>query len=367
MLPLPAESVVGQLEQTLSHIAATDMIGVDPICKIISRLDHLLPDEDSPEFHQDPCQVKLIETDSNKHEGQDGHSGPGIVCRCGQIHIRRGDRIRRGPHTLDVDCREIATGNLGTIARVGPRQESVIIKWDRSAADKVHAYTWPDPDGRVLLPVAFREIATDIACVQNHTGLSSVACEELLNKFGHSAGQCEALHAYDREPDCNREEDLRKNLKLFHQVRILPDAILVQQWFDAIPPCKCNNPRCRGGVHWSSEAEKHLGREGILLKIDKDDDTVLVETVGPCTCRVWFPRLAVEPIYNIDLAELPMFQVANRVECRMEEGWSQGAVEQVLWYGADRQGPCPYTVKLDDGRSIFVPNVNLIRKARETN
>jgi hypothetical protein len=216
----------------------------------------------------------------------------------------------------------------------------------------------------VLVPASFQEIADDVMEIQEHIGLSSVAAEELLRQVGFSKGGVKVVQALAKRCNDISEEKLRKDIRMFHQVRILPDTVLVQQWFDAIPPCQCSNATCRGGVHWSSDAEKHLGREGILLKIDKDDDTVLVETVGPCQCRVWFPRLAVEPVHNLDLSEGPLFEVKARVECRMEEGWSMGTVEQVLWHGPDRQGPCPYTVKLDDGRSIFVPHVNLIRKAR---
>jgi hypothetical protein len=210
----------------------------------------------------------------------------------------------------------------------------------------------------VLEPVSFREVAADVIEIQEKIGFSSAAVEALLQQANFKK-DCVLARQYQGLS----EENLRKKTRLFHHVRILPDLELVQQLFDAIQPYQCNNARCRGGVQWGSDAEKHLGREGILLKIDKDDDTVLVETIGACQCRVWFPRLAVEPVFNMDLSEEPLFEVHARVECRMENGWSMGVVEQVLWHGPDRYGPCPYTVKLDDGRSIFVPHTHLIRQA----
>lgn len=158
------------------------------------------------------------------------------------------------------------------------------------------------------------------------------------------------------------EEMLREDLQVFHRVRILPDSVLVQEWFDRCPPCQCSNPNCRGGpVRWTSQAEKHLGREGYLLKIDESDDSVLVRTAGPCTCEIWYPRLAVEPVFDPDLEDEPSFEVQARVECRMNEGWKKGTVTEVCWRGRTRTGPHPYEVRLDDGQTIFVPNESLIR------
>jgi len=47
----------------------------------------------------------------------------------------------------------------------------------------------------------------------------------------------------------------------------------------------------------------------------------------------------------------------------MASGWERGVVNEVLWRGAARDGPAPYSVKLDTGADIFVPHVSLIRKA----
>ena len=36
--------------------------------------------------------------------------------------------------------------------------------------------------------------------------------------------------------------------------------------FSLFRPCQCNQSGCCGGVTWSSRAEKHLGREGMILQ-----------------------------------------------------------------------------------------------------
>jgi len=301
-------------------------------------------------------QIKSAEKDASKEE--DGHSRSGVVCSCGQIHVRRGDRVRRGPAPANDDEEGIITGFLGTIVRVGERQESVMIKWDRSPSDEAQSYIWPDPEGHVVAPALFSELSEDVIEVQKLSGLSSSAAEELLRRVGFDLVQARVL-AQGRDETC--EEHFRQAPQLFHQVRILPDSLLVQQWFDGLAPCPCSEQRCRGGLQWSSRADKHLGREGAVLKIDEKDDTVLVETIGPCECKIWYPRLAVTPVYNPDLSDKLLFEVNTRVQCRMDNGWLAGVVNEVLWDGPNRKGSCPYTVTLDDERSIFVPNARLIR------
>jgi len=201
----------------------------------------------------------------------------------------------------------------------------------------------------------FCDVAEDVTVLKKLTGLSSFAAEELLRSAGFDLARAQS------RVDQVREGDLRNPPKLYHHVRMLPDSMLVQQWFDSVPPCQCGQQTCHGGLTWSSRADKHLGREAVVLKIDEKDDTVLVETVGPCECKIWYPRLAVEPVYNPDLSFKPSLAVNARVECRMEHGWLPGVVNEVLWDGADRKGPIPYTVTLDDGRSVNVPNACLIR------
>lgn len=159
------------------------------------------------------------------------------------------------------------------------------------------------------------------------------------------------------------EDSFRQPLKRWHRVRILPDSVLVQQWFDIIAPCQCNRSSCSGGVRWSSNANKHLGREGMVLEIDESDGTVLVETRGPCSCQIWYPRLAVMPVYDPDLDDKPCHKVGDEVECRMENGWEKGVVEAVFWNGQERTGRYPYGVKLHEGRQIQVPHESLIRRA----
>lgn len=293
-----------------------------------------------------------MENDTTKHE--DGHSTSGFVCRCGQIHVRRGDRVRRGPVHSDTDESNISRGQLGTIVRIGLFQESVQVKWDRSPLGRVYRYTWPDPEGCIIAPASFMDVAEDLVEVQKATGLSSAASEALLGRFG--------FEGIANKPHELCEENLRRTPQLYHRVRILPDSELVQQWFDSTKPCRCTRPNCHGGVQWSSRADKHLGREALVLNIDEDDDTVQIETDGPCHCRIWYPRLALEPVYDPDLDDKPLFEVSNQVECRMQDGWKRGVVNEVLWRGKHRSGPCPYTVTLEDGTSIFVPSPNLIRK-----
>lgn len=288
---------------------------------------------------------------------EDGHTRSGVVCSCGQIHVRRGDRVRRGPMPLGTD-EMVIPGQLGTIVRIGEGQESVVVKWDRCPGEKVHSYTWPDPDRNVLAPASFKEVADDVLELQKQTGLSSAAAERFLRE-GTCSGSSFSLEEVS-------EKGLRKQPQLFHRARILPDKLLVQQWYDNISPCQCKAPNCRGGVQWSSRADKHLGREAMILQMDADDDTVLVETQGPCNCQIWYPTLAVEPVYDPDLADKPSFKEEDHVECRMREGWEKGVVQEVLWHGSNRKGPAPYAVLLDNGRKILVPHVSLIRKAPDS-
>jgi len=337
--------------------------------------------------------------EDTSEEDNGGHSTSGAICKCGQIHVRRGDRVRRGPAPMNDYEESVAVGDLGTIVRVGPRQETVLVKWDRSPT--AFSYVWPDPGGDVVAPAGFKDIACDVAKVQNCTGLSCIAAEEILRcaKFDvqevldavgkarvKETGDVGKIVTHDPRDQAlswklqfsdrsdwfsadevvplveQCEDKLRKSPELFHQVRILPESLTVQDMFDAIRPCDCGAERCAGGLQWSSRADKHLGREAVVLKRDEKDDTFLVETVGPCECKIWYPRLALQPVFNPDLEDKPAFKAGERAECRMDNGWLLGSVNEVLWDGPNRTGPVPYTVTLDDGRSIYVPNANLIRR-----
>jgi hypothetical protein len=273
--------------------------------------------------------------------------------------VRRGDRVRRGPSPLKENENGVYTGQLGSVVQIGTDQETVTIKWDRSPADKTHCYTWPDPEGHVLTSAGFQDVSEDVEEIMDSSCLSSAASEECLRRAGYDLKEAKKIATGTWE-----EDDFREPPKLFHHVRILPDSNLVQDWFDSIPACSCAAPRCRGGLQWSSRADKHLGREAVVLKIDYQDDTVLVETIGICECQIWYPRLAVTPVFNPDLSDKPAFKAKDRVECRMEAGWLPGVVDEVFWNGADRTGPCPYTAALDDGRQVRVPNIRLIRSAQ---
>jgi len=334
-----------------------DLLPISAVHELATSIVEFMPDSNS---ERTATPVKVSEDDSAKLE--DGHTRSGVVCSCGQVHVRRGDRIRRGAAQSAVDESDVSAGQLGTIVRIGDGQESVTVKWDRCPEGKVHCYTWPDPEGLVLAPASFAEVALDVADVQEQTGLSSMAAEELLRQVDFESAEAAAMLRVQRSGKLC-EHSLRQPLKVFHRVRLLPDKALVQQWFDTVPACQCNKPSCCGGVQWSSRAEKHLGREGFVLKVDSSDDTVLVETRGPCNCQIWYPRLALEPVYDPDLVDEPEFEVSDRVECRMKNGWEKGTVKEVLWRGAERKGACPYAVKLDNGTDIFVPHANLIRAA----
>jgi len=295
-------------------------------------------------------EAKQTQDDSGQLE--DGHKRTGVVCDCGQIHVRRGDRIRHGPAVAEDT--PVAPGQLGTIVRIGRGRETVTVKWDR--CDETQEYIWPDPEGHTLLPASYNEVAEDLSNVQKHTKLSTAAAEEFLRHRGFVPPDSFTHGKYI-------EDSFRQPPKRWHRVRILPDSVLVQQWFDSIAPCQCNRSSCSGGIRWSSNANKHLGREGILLEIDESDGTVLVETYGPCSCQIWYPRLAVMPVYDPDLNDKPCHKVDDQVECKMEHGWEKGVVEEVFWNGKERTGRHPYGVKLHEGRQIQVPRESLIRRA----
>merc|ERR1719197_1988266 len=76
-----------------------------------------------------PQQIKNGNQAHGSWKEEDGHSRSGVVCKCGQIHVRRGDRVRRGPVSNNDDEGGILSGFLGSIVRVGERQETVVVKW----------------------------------------------------------------------------------------------------------------------------------------------------------------------------------------------------------------------------------------------
>jgi len=296
-----------------------------------------------------------------------GHrtSAAGSVCSCGKIHIHRGDRVQRGPGWASGD-EDGGVGQIGTVVRDEESSESVFVHWDLSLSNQVHHYSWPsDPTCHQVMHTHFEDIAPDVLLVKLRTGLSSAASVELLRRTVAARGLGDdlvaaALQAFEgsrAERHALDESNLRTPLKLFDRCHVLPEKELVKQWFDACSPCPCPNPDCTGRVRWNPRAEKHLGREGYVLKIDERDDTVFVEVVGRCSCKVWYPRLAVDPVLDLDTAEEPRFQVGTRVECNIDNGWALGTIKRIWWRqeGWGNRSTAPYQIKLDDGRMIFCP------------
>lgn len=94
-----------------------------------------------------------------------------------------------------------------------------------------------------------------------------------------------------------------------------------------------------------------------MVEVDTSDDTVLIAMAGRCNCKIWFPCLAAEPVYDPDMATEPRFQLGTRVDCRMPDAWYTGTIDR-LWCRPvdwDNRPTAPYRVKLDDGSSITVP------------
>jgi hypothetical protein len=194
--------------------------------------------------------------------------------------------------------------------------------------------------------VPFSEIPREVLSVQSQTGLSSVAATEFLRRTNA------------RQVVAPLEDELRSPAQLFHRCRVLPDQALVNQMFDACPPCQCSRLDCRGGVRWNQQASRHLGREGYVLKVDERDSTVLVELVGRCTCKVWYPARAVQKVFDPDVAVEPRFRVGAHVESKIDGTWHRGTVSRVWWRptsGWGNRPTVPYSVKLEDGRSVFAP------------
>jgi hypothetical protein len=353
MLSVPSSSRSSVTVTMLLESAAFDGHDIlGSLKRLIQVIDPYLADP-RPDIWQPPPAAEAIY--------EDGHRSSGALCKCGLIHVRRGDRVRRGPLILDQDRAFVSEGHLGTIARIGQGQEGVFVKWDRCL--QMFKYTWPDPECHVLAPASYREVAEDIVEMQSETHMSSIALERLLRAQG-GANPRRSKKAFRPILGNKTEDELREGIRLYHRVRIIPDAELVQEWFDCSPPCGCGKKNCTGGIRWTANAEKHLGREGYLLKIDEFDQSVLVCTTGPCTCQIWYPRLAVEPTYDPDIADLPSYEIGRTVECKMQDGWKKGRVTQVFWRGDMRTGPHPYEVLLDCGQAIIVPRADLIRTCR---
>lgn len=343
---LSTSAVDALVEKNWSQWAGgEETLAVASLGELAKSIEGFLPDERA-EAATSPLPVL---------EQQETDGGAKAVCGCGQVHIRRGERVRRGAVRSSSDP-DVPEGRLGTVVRDELMKcEYVVVRWDRTKGDVLHRYPWPSSAGETLTPVGWQAVEEDVLEVQANTNFSSVAAGALLASGMSVTQAIEAGRHY-------REEALRTPVQTFHRVRILPDRLLVQDWFDRTAPCMCSRPGCNSGVQWSSRAEAHLGREALIIKIDAQDETVLVETLGPCSCQIWYPRLAVEPAFDPDLAEPARFKVSDQVECKMSDGWERGVVSRVDWDGPTRNGKYPYHVNLDSGKTILVPNSDLIRR-----
>lgn len=288
----------------------------------------------------------------------------GRPCTCGKVHAHRGDRVHRGP-AWTAGHEDGGAGQFGTIVREEEARASVFVQWDFSPLGTVHCYGWPaDPRYHAVVHTPFDDITLSMMQFQEQTGFSSAAILALVRRVP-AAGSADdmlrsALETFQgsRRTDIELNEDtLRSPIRLFDRCRLLPDKVLVKQWFDTCPPCPCPNPECTGGVRWNPEVEKHLGREGYVVKIDTRDDTVRLETTGRCNCAFWCPRMAVEPVLDMDVYETPRFPVGTRVQCKIDEGWQVGTIKRHWWRneGFGNRRTAPYQVALDDERLISAP------------
>jgi len=392
MLPLPPDEVEALLVSFPGWNSASDRLSLNFINILSEAVEPHLPAHDPPS----PMHEVSSADDGHTTISSDGHQSsdvPGQPCSCGRIHAHRGDRVKRGPAFVG-GMEDGGAGQLGTIVREEEIAGAVFVQWDRAAPGTVHCYAWPaDPMQQEVEQVLFTEVAPSIQAVQTQTGLSSVAVAELLrrrrvepcrpigrsistgvssgrsNSSSSSSSSSTGVFRRSSSRDVHRgpmnasgptptESELRERPKLFHRVRVLPDQALVLQWFEACPQCPCTRPDCRGGVRWSTQASRHLGREGYLLKIDERDGTMLVEMTGRCNCKVWFPALAVQPVYDPDTADEPRFRTGAHIESKIEGVWHRGIVTRVWWRPSSGWGnkpSAPYSIKLFDGRCVFAP------------
>eukprot|EP00927_Polykrikos_kofoidii_P066217 TRINITY_DN61857_c0_g1_i1.p1 TRINITY_DN61857_c0_g1~~TRINITY_DN61857_c0_g1_i1.p1 ORF type:complete len:537 (+),score=70.58 TRINITY_DN61857_c0_g1_i1:67-1611(+) len=365
MLLVPSEEVEDLLSDWPGWNRVGDRVGVSSLSSLARAMaQHMPPIPPSPwtavELAQEDATPSSPSAPSGlSPEEHRGGSSPGERCSCGRIHVHRGDRVKRG-QAWNRSQEDGGPGQLGTIVRDEEGCEFVLVQWDRSSPGEVRRYAWPaDPEQHEVEHVQFQHIADEVRELQEWTGRSSAAVVEVIRRAGLSHGNV-VNQAYFAMLIASwpNEEELRQRPKIFHRCRVLPDELFVRQSFDACPPCPCTRPTCRGGVRWNSQAAKHLGREGYLLKVDERDGTVLVELTGRCNCKIWFPFLAVQPVYDPDMAEEPRFPVGASVQCKFDGAWHEGTVNRVWWRpssGWGNRSTAPYSVKLHDGRSVFAP------------
>lgn len=330
----------------------------------------LVVEEIGPALLAPPAPVGAIEpavldTPSGCEHGNKGKAhatstAAGTLCVCGEVHAVVGDRVQRARAWKSGD-QDGGAGQLGTIVRCEREANRVLVRWDRGQNGAVHYHDWPrEPEAHEVEHVPFGRVPDDLRELQARTGLSSVASEQLLSDLNfdlHAAVSCIPFLLPGR-PSVSEEVAFRRRpVKLFDRVRVVPDPVLVQSWFDAMPPCQCGRPNCGGGLQWGINAERHLGREGHVVCEDPRDGCLRVEMVGRCNCLLWYPRLAIEPVNDRSEEVQPRFSVGSRVTCKVRGAWLTGTVDSTRWRQAgwgDRR-TAPYSVRLDDGRLAFAP------------
>jgi len=354
MLSLPPDEVDQLVDAGWEQWAqGEDRLHGDMLKNFVGEFEHLLPRH----------MVKKV------GEGEESElSCPaGFHCPCGRIHVHRGDRVQRGPAWAGGD-EDGGVDSLGTIIHDNENSGHVTVQWDSRRHGDLSNYGWPlDPAKHEVVHVAFRTVPPKVKAFQEITGLSSFAATEFLQRVGHVSTQAAADLFHNSDTS---EDRLRMPLRLFHRCRILPEAELVYQLFAACPPCPCNRPTCAGGVKWTQTAIRHLGREGYVMDIDHRDDTVLVELAGRCNCKIWYPKLAVNAVFDIDTIVEPRFVIGDAVVCKIDGSWCRGVVNTVWWrqLGWGSRPTVPYSVRLHDGRYIFAPHdTDTVIKAAQSN
>ncbi|CAK9024661.1 unnamed protein product [Durusdinium trenchii] len=243
-------------------------------------------------------------------------------CPCGRMHVRRGDRVKRGKGQAE-DGRRMAR-QLGSIVRLlegdlaqGRERRQRFI----STVGLVQKAMFCNPAFRLFLlaqEAPFWELAADVQKLQEltldpllGTGLSSAAAEELLLR----------VHPPEKRAEVPPEDLAKCGRQLGEEMDGDGGPVNVNARAAAVVSSGLPVPR----NIWAGK--------------------VLVETSGICECKIWYPRLAVVPVYDPDLEEEPQFNVNDHVECKMQSGWEPGVVKEVLWLKGQRCGPVPYTAR----------------------
>eukprot|EP00927_Polykrikos_kofoidii_P073073 TRINITY_DN69147_c0_g1_i1.p1 TRINITY_DN69147_c0_g1~~TRINITY_DN69147_c0_g1_i1.p1 ORF type:complete len:517 (+),score=55.39 TRINITY_DN69147_c0_g1_i1:219-1769(+) len=359
MLLVPPQNVEMVLDSWTGWARASDRISVKVLSSLARRMVQYLPPPPPPPpiVSESAEEEELAETPA-ANEGHHASGASGDVCSCGRIHAHRGDRVKRGPAWSYGD-EDGGDGQLGTIARGDEGSEYVLVQWDRGLRGVMRRYSWPfDSSRHEVEHVQFHDVSDEVRILAEQTGFSSAGIDELYRRSGQRSIRTLTSRLAVSLSNGLSERQIRGVPKLFHRCRVLPDQAFVKEVFDACPPCLCASPSCRGGLRWNSQAGKHLGREGYVLKQDERDDTVLVEMAGRCNCKIWYPCLAVQPVFDVDMAKAPRFVAGESVECRCNGEWHEGTVVRVWWRpsgGWGNRPSAPYSIRLHDGRHVFAP------------